>query len=59
MFVASDGNVMMCNSDEYGDEIIGNALTEKIYDIWHGEKFNRIRNNLLESNLIYRRLDKI
>ena len=35
---------MMCNSDEYGKEIIGDANYETVYQIWHGEKLNRIRS---------------
>lgn len=41
--VGSDGQVMMCSNDEDGDEIIGNAYEETIYDIWHGEKLNNKR----------------
>lgn len=43
LFVSSTGDAMMCNSDEYGQEIVGNALKETIHEIWHGEKLNRIR----------------
>ncbi|MBX7148107.1 radical SAM protein [bacterium] len=43
VFVSSTGEAMMCNSDEYGQEIIGNALNQTIYEIWHGEKLNRVR----------------
>lgn len=42
--VGSDGQVMMCSNDEDGEEIIGNAYEESIYDIWHGEKLNKIRD---------------
>ena len=41
--VGSDGKVMMCSNDEDGEVIIGNAYEESIYDIWHGEKLNKIR----------------
>ncbi len=43
VFVSSTGDVMMCNSDEYGEEIIGNAMFQTIHEIWHGELLNRIR----------------
>ena len=43
VFVSSTGDAMMCNSDEYGEEIIGNATRQTIHEIWHGEKLNRIR----------------
>lgn len=42
--VGSDGQVMMCSNDEDGEEIIGSAYEESIYDIWHGEKLNKIRD---------------
>lgn len=42
--VGSDGQVMMCSNDEDGEEIIGDAYKESIYDIWHGEKLNKIRD---------------
>jgi len=43
LFVSSTGDVMMCNSDEYGEEIVGNAWEKKIHDIWHGARLKRIR----------------
>ena len=43
VFVSSTGDVMMCNSDEYGEEIIGNAMFQTVHEIWHGEPLNRIR----------------
>jgi len=42
--VGSDGQVMMCSNDEDGEEIVGNAYEESIYDIWHGDKLNKIRD---------------
>jgi radical SAM protein with 4Fe4S-binding SPASM domain len=43
LFVSSTGDVMMCNSDEYGEEIIGNVHEESIHQIWHGERLEKIR----------------
>ena len=43
LFVSSSGDVMMCNSDEYGEEIVGNAYDQTIHEIWHGEKLNHVR----------------
>lgn len=43
LVVGSNGDVMMCSNDEDGEEIIGNAYKEKIYDIWHGEKLEKKR----------------
>ena len=44
LFVSSTGEVMMCNSDEYGEEIVGNVLEQSIHDVWHGTKLQRIRD---------------
>ena len=43
MVVGSDGKVIMCIYDENGENLIGDANKEKIHDIWHGEKINKIR----------------
>jgi len=43
VFVSSTGEVMMCNSDEYGEQIIGDAWKQTIHEIWHGEKLTRMR----------------
>ncbi len=43
LVVGSDGQVIMCIYDENGDNIIGNANEQSIYEIWHGEKLNKIR----------------
>ena len=44
LFVSSTGEAMMCNSDEYGEEIVGNVHEQSIHEIWHGEKLQRIRD---------------
>ena len=33
----------MCNSDEYGEEILGDVTKSSIHEIWHGEHLSRIR----------------
>lgn len=42
--IGSNGNIMMCSNDEDEEVILGNIETDTIYDIWHGEKLNSIRN---------------
>ena len=44
LFVASDGKVMMCNSDEYGAHPVGDAMNETIQEIWCGSLLNSYRN---------------
>lgn len=43
LVVGADGQVMMCSNDEEGTMIVGNANSGSIYDIWHGDALNRIR----------------
>lgn len=43
LVVGADGLVMMCSNDEESEHIIGDARSEKIHDIWHGEKLNEVR----------------
>ncbi len=44
MIIYADGLVSICSNDELNDAVIGNANIESIYNIWHGEKLNNIRN---------------
>ena len=41
--VGSDGQVMLCNNDEYNEQVVGNANEQTLYDIWHGEKLQEVR----------------
>ena len=43
LVVGADGLVMMCSNDEENEHIIGNANSESIFNIWHGEPLNNIR----------------
>jgi len=43
MSIASDGQILLCSNDEAGEYVIGNAYEEKLYDIWHGEKIQAVR----------------
>ncbi len=42
--IGSDGKVLLCANDEEGEYIIGDVNKESVYDIWHGEKINRVRD---------------
>ncbi|MFW6029438.1 MAG: radical SAM/SPASM domain-containing protein [Halanaerobiales bacterium] len=44
IFVHSDGYVVPCCGSPNENLIIGDANKESIYDIWHSEKLNYIRN---------------
>lgn len=41
--IGSDGKALMCANDENGDNIIGDANNESIYQIWHGKRLSKIR----------------
>lgn len=43
LVVSSDGKVLMCANDQMGEEIIGDASTHRIHEIWHGEKMAHAR----------------
>lgn len=47
LFVGANGYVYMCNSDEYGKMPLGHVAQNSIYEIWHGERLNEIRQKHL------------
>lgn len=50
LVVGADGLVMMCSNDEENDYIVGNANNESIFNIWHGEALNRVREMHKQKN---------
>lgn len=44
MFVRVDGQITVCCSDYTKQYVVGNAKKEKLYDIWHNDKYEFIRN---------------
>ncbi len=38
-----DGTVVMCCGDWHGEYRLGNAYESSIYELWHSEKYNRVR----------------
>lgn len=43
LVVGSDGKVMMCSNDEDADHVVGDAYTQTIHEIWHGEEMTKVR----------------
>lgn len=43
LVVGSDGQVMLCSNDEENSYLIGNTNNESIFNIWHGEILNKVR----------------
>ncbi len=45
MTIAADGQVMLCANDENNEYVIGDANTQSIHEIWHGEKMRFARES--------------
>ena len=43
LVVGADGLVMMCSNDEENTHVIGDANQQTIYNIWHGDELNKVR----------------
>lgn len=43
LVIGADGLVMMCSNDEENSVIVGDAKTDSVHSIWHGEKLSAIR----------------
>ncbi len=46
LVIGADGLAMMCANDEENAVIVGDANNDNIYDIWHGESLQRLRELL-------------
>jgi radical SAM protein with 4Fe4S-binding SPASM domain len=43
LVIGADGLVMKCSNDEENREVIGDAKTQTVHEIWHGEKMKVVR----------------
>jgi radical SAM protein with 4Fe4S-binding SPASM domain len=43
LVIGADGLVMKCSNDEENIEVVGNLNNESVYDIWHGDKLQSVR----------------
>ncbi len=43
LVIGSDGKVMLCANDEDGNYLLGDINLQSVYEIWHGERINKIR----------------
>lgn len=50
IIVAADGSVLVCSNDEENELVIGNAREQSIYELWHGEHMQRMRELHKENN---------
>ena len=46
LVIGADGLVMKCSNDEENREVIGDAKTETIHQIWHGKNMTEVRDLL-------------
>ena len=53
IWVHWDGTIQKCCNDWTNSEIFGNIETDNILDIWNGEAFKELQNNLLQGNRRY------
>lgn len=44
LVIGADGLCMMCANDEDGKIIVGDANTQSIHEVWHGDEMTRVRN---------------
>lgn len=43
MSIGADGKILMCQCDDMEERILGNAYTDSLYSIWHGEALTEAR----------------
>lgn len=43
MIICADGSIHVCTNDEHSAYVAGNANENSIYEIWHNEKYQKIR----------------
>lgn len=43
LVIGSDGKVLLCSNDEDGKYILGDVNKESVYDIWHSDRLNQVR----------------
>lgn len=46
LYIKPDGTVISCFGDFFNKNIVGDAKKETVTEIWFGERFQRLRNNL-------------
>ena len=44
LVIGSDGKALLCSNDEDGTYILGDLNRNSVYDIWHGQRLENIRN---------------
>lgn len=56
LVIGSDGKVLLCSNDEFGKYILGDVDKETIYDIWHGERIQKVRD-LHKRHIGYKKIE--
>lgn len=50
--IASDGEVLQCINDEYSNNILGEVVNHSIYDVWHGQPYQKLRDAHLKGDAV-------
>lgn len=50
LVIGADGLVMKCSNDEENREVIGNVNIKSVFEIWHGEKMQMVREIQKQKN---------
>jgi radical SAM protein with 4Fe4S-binding SPASM domain len=45
LVIRSNGEAVMCSNDDMGQVVVGDARTQTVREIWHGERMERIRKD--------------
>ena len=48
LIIRPDGKVSLCCNDAYGKYTMGDASTERLEDIWQGDKYHDLRQKFLQ-----------
>ena len=51
MIIAQSGKVALCCVDSRVKEEVGDLNKESVYDVWHGDKLNKIRQLHLDGRM--------
>lgn len=50
LVVGADGRVLLCANDEESEHVVGDARTQSVHEIWHGEPMNEVRRMHLQQD---------
>lgn len=45
LIIAGNGQVLQCVNDEYSNNIVGDVRNSSLYEVWHGDGMNKLRES--------------